>query len=243
MRRLCYGIFLLILSGPGFACDDLNALYETVSAKLFENGPAFKHGWEDKAIQLSFSDSKTTSTGCVATMQLILPRQDLDEVNADLNANPAKRIQLAAQGYEVPQMVNRVEYHYQMVDGQVKPLANANHALTNLYHNVEYLYQSLSQQRVALKKGIKNTTPWDDKLKQSEMGHCKANYTVMIGNLDFACTCRIDNLSRIMSPRQIELVHFIESKPYSVATGALKAYSHTSKEINEDCSNLSLKTP
>lgn len=243
MQRLFYGIFLLILSGPGFACDDLHALYETASAKLLENGPAFKHGWDDKTIQLSFSDSKTTSTGCVVTMQLILPRQDLDEVNADLNANPTKRTQLAAQEYEVPQMINRVAYHYQMVDGQVKPLADANHALTNLYRNVEYLYQSLAQLRVALKKGIRNTTPWDDKLKESEMAYCKANYTVMIGNLEFACSCRIDNLSRIMSPRQIELVHFIESQPSSMATGALKAYSHTSKEINEDCSNLILKTP
>lgn len=243
MRRLCNGIFLWMLSVPGFACDDVNALYETASAKLLENAPAFRHGWEDKAIQLSFSDNKTTPTGCVATMQLILPQQDLDEVNADLNTNPAKRIQLAARGYEVPQAVNRVEYHYQMADGQVEPLANANHTLTQLYHNVEYLYQSLSQLRIALKKGIKNTTPWHDKLKESEMAYCKANYTVMIGNLDFACTCRIDNLSRIMSPRQIELVHFIESQADSVAAGALKAYAHTSKEINQDCSNLSLKTP
>jgi hypothetical protein len=39
----------------------------------------------------------------------------------------------------------------------------------------------------------------------------------------------------------MELVHFIESQPYSAATGALNAYAHTSKEINEDCNNLSKK--
>ncbi len=244
MRQLCYGFLLSIFSISGFACDDPQALFAAESAKLLENAPAFKHGWEDQAIQLSFSDFKTTPTGCLATLHLTLPQQDLDEVNADLNANPAKRILLAAQGYEIPQQtINRVEYHYQIIDGKVSALAADNPARTRLYNNVEYLYQSLSQLRIALKKGIKNNVPWDERLKQKEVAHCTSNYTVPVGNLEFACICRIDNLSRIMSPRQIELVHFIESQPYSVATGALNAYTHTSKEINEDCSNLTKKSP
>ncbi|PPC93160.1 MAG: hypothetical protein CTY33_09140 [Methylotenera sp.] len=244
MRQLCYGFLLSIFSITGYTCNDVDALYATESAKLLENAPAFKHGWEDKTIQLSFSDIKSTSSGCVATLQLTLPQPDLDEVNTDLNANPAKRILLAAQGYEIPQQtVNRVEYHYQIVDGKVSPLTASNHALTSLYNNVEYLYQSLSQLRIALKKGIKNTIPWDNNLKQKELEDCKKTYAVAVGDLAFACTCRVDNLSRILSPRQIELVHFIESQPYSVASGALNTYAHTSKEINEDCSNLTKKSP
>lgn len=244
MRKLCYGFLLTLFSISGYACDDAKALWAAESAKLLENAPAFKHGWEDQAIQLGFSDFKTTPTGCVATLQLTLPQQDLDEVNADMNANPAKRILLAAQGYEIPQQsINRVEYHYQLVDGKVSAPAADNPARTRLYNNVEYMYQSLAQLRIALKKGIKNDTPWDSGLKQKEMAHCQSNYTVAVGNLEFACTCRVDNLSRLLSPRQMELVHFIESQPYSVATGALNSYAHTSKEINEDCSNLTKKSP
>jgi hypothetical protein len=44
-----------------------------------------------------------------------------------------------------------------------------------------------------------------------------------------------------MSPRQIELVHFMESAPTSAAADALNAYLHSSKKINEDCNNLTQK--
>jgi hypothetical protein len=246
MRKVCFSIKLCYLvlfcsSLPAMACDDVNALYAAESARLLENAPPFRHAWEDKTAQLRFSDIKTTSEGCVATMQLTLPQQDLDEVNADLNSNPAKRILLAAQGYTIPeQAVSQVEYHYQLKDGKAVPLAN-NQALNNLHNSLEYMYQNLAQQRIALKKGVKNTATWDESLKQSEHALCKQQLTVAVGNLDFACTCRVDNLSRILSPRQMELVHFIESQPYSAATGALNAYAHTSKEINEDCNNLSKK--
>jgi len=175
----------------------------------------------------------------MATMQLTLPQQDLDEMNAE--TNPAKRTEHAAQGYEIPKSVNRVDYYYQTKDGQVLPSTSLNHALKRLHESIEYMYQSLAQQRIALKKGIKNTVAWDDSLKQTELAHCRTHYTVIVGNLDFACTCRVDNLSRIMSPRQIELVHFMASVPSPAAANSLNAYLHSSKKINEDCNNLTEK--
>jgi hypothetical protein len=241
MRSIYYGFCLLIFSVPGFACDDIEALYALESATLLKNAPTFKHGWEDKTIQLHFSDVKTTAEGCMATMQLTLPQQDLDEINAEINQT--KRTELAIKGYEVPKPVNRVVYYYQVKDGQVLPNTELNHALKRLHESVEYMYQSLAQQRIALKKGIKNPVTWDDSLKQTEMAHCRTHYIVTVGNLDFACTCRVDNLSRIMSPRQIELAHFMESPPSPAAAEALNAYLHSSKKINDDCNNLTKKTP
>ena len=246
----------MLFAAPGAACENADALYALESAKLLENAPTFRHAWEDRQIQLSFTNFKRTENGCTATMTLKLPQQDLDEVNADLNANPAKRILLAAQGYAVPeQAINQVEYHYQINqqqqvnqevnqlvnqpgNNQLTPLNAENHALTHLHNNVQYLYQNLAQQRIALKKGIKNEVPWSDAAKQKELSSCKTHYIVTVGNLDFACTCRVDNLSRIVSPRQMELVHYIESQPYAAATGALNSYQHTSKAINEDCNQL-----
>jgi hypothetical protein len=241
MRKLCYLLLLSVFYLPAYACDDTSALYAAESAKLLELAPTFQHAWEDKTVQLNFSEPKKTQDGCVATMQLTLPQQDLDEVNADLNENPAKRILLGAQGYTIPeQATSRVEYFYQVQDGKAVPSSN-NQALNNLHNSLEYMYQNLAQQRIALKKGVKNTIAWDESLKQSEHAVCKQKFSVFVGNLDFACTCRVDNLSRIMSPRQMALVHYIESQPYSAATGALNAYNHTSKEINEDCNDLTKK--
>lgn len=240
MQSLYYGFCLLIYSIPGFACDHIDALYALESTTLLNNNaPTFKHGWQDKTIQLHFSDIKTTAEGCMATMQLTLPQQDLDEMNAE--TNPAKRTELAAQGYEALKLDNRVDYHYQIKEGQVLSSTSLNHALKRLHESIEYMYQSLAQQRIALKKGIKNTVAWDGSLKQTELAHCRNHYSVTVGNLDFACTCRVDNLSRIMSPRQIELVHFMESAPSPAAANPLNAYLHSSKKINEDCNNLTQK--
>src|SRR6478735_5337890 len=86
---------------PLLACSDaatLATLQNLESVKFLENAPTFKHAWEDKAIQLEFvnpiANNQPTAQDCVATLQLTLPQQDLDEVNTYLDENPAKRILL-----------------------------------------------------------------------------------------------------------------------------------------------------
>lgn len=238
---LCLSLSMLTTA---HACNDaatLDALNKLESNKLLQNAPTFRHAWEDKNIQLSFTDAKSTAQGCVATMQLTLPQQDLNEVNAYLDENPAKRILLGAQGYTVPDnTVSKVDYFYTLNYGQVNSANDGNQALNNLHSNIEFMYQSLAQERIVLKPGVSNTVVWNEQDKNSEQKNCIANYKANSGELASACSCRTDNLSKKLSPRQMELVAFIQKQPYSAATGVLNSYKQTSKEINETC-NLAIK--
>lgn len=231
------------------ACDDtatIAALKKIESAKLLENAPTFRHAWEDNAIQLEFIDAKVNSQSavpsCVATLQLTLPQPDLDEVNSYMDENPAKRILLGAQGYTIPEsIINKVDYFYSIENKQVMPINQSNQALNSLHSNIEFMYQTLAQERVVLKKSVKNTQTWTEEAKKAELESCKRTYQVAAGDLESACTCRLDTLSNTISPRQMELINFIQKQPYSAATGALNSYAYASKEINNDCNNLTRK--
>lgn len=238
------GIYLgLSMLNAAYACSDaatLKALNEFESAKLLQNAPTFKHAWDDKNIQLTFSDAKPHDQGCVATMQLTLPKQDLGEVNAYLDENPAKRILLGAQGYTVPDnTINKVDYFYTLSNGRLNSANDGNQALNSLHSNIEFMYQSLAQERIVLKPGISNTVAWSEQDKATEQKRCMAQYKSS-ADLATACNCRADKLSTRLSPRQMELVAFIQSQPYSAATGVLSSYKQASKEINEAC-NLATK--
>lgn len=233
----------LSMLNAAHACNDaatLDALYKLESAKLLENAPTFRHAWDDKNIQLSFTDAKPTAQGCVATMQLTLPKQDLDEVNASLDENPAKRILLGAQGYTVPDnTISKVDYFYTLNNGQLSLANDGSQALKSLHSNIEFMYQSLAQERIVLKPDTGNTVAWSELDKAAEQKSCMTQYKASV-DLATACSCRADKLSTKLSPRQIELVAFIQNQPYSAATGVLSSYKQASKEINEAC-NLTAK--
>ncbi|HSI43086.1 MAG TPA: hypothetical protein VK949_01980 [Methylotenera sp.] len=241
--------FICATPFPLLACSDaasLATLQKLESVKFLENAPTFKHAWEDKTIQLEFVNAKVNNQSagqdCMATLKLTLPQQDLDEVNTYLDENPAKRILLGAQGYTIPESnINKVDYFYTVENGKVTSNNSGNQSLNSLHSNIEFMYQTLAQERVVLKKGVKNTVAWSEENKKAELESCKRSYQVATGDIDFACSCRVDNLSKILSPRQMELIGFIQKQPYSAATGVLNSYAYTSKEINEDCSKLSRK--
>lgn len=242
-----YSLFLtlLTLNSAHAACDDANMIAElkTIEThKLLENAPTFRHAWEDNTIKLDFSAAQQSGEQCVTTMQISLPQQDLDEVNAYLNENPAKRILLGAQGYTIPEnTINKVEYFYQVEANKAKPTNAHNQALNSLHSSLEYMYQSLAQQRIVLKKDVKNNIKWSESTIKAERTTCMSTLQATVPDIADACACRVDALSQVLSPRQLELVSFIQNQPYSAATGVLNSYQSTSNEINEACGNLSKK--
>lgn len=246
-KTVFYGLLLtfLTLNAANAACGDANLIAEikTIETnKLLENAPTFRHAWDDKAIELAFSAAQPSGEQCVATMQISLPQQDLDEVNAHLNENPAKRILLGAQGYTIPEnSVNKLEYFYQIEANKVKPNNAQNQALNSLHSSLEYMYQTLAQQRIVLKKDVKNTIKWPEASIKSEKAMCMNTLQAPALDLADACSCRIEALSQVLSPRQLELVTFIKDQPYSAATGVLNSYQSASNEINQACGNLSKK--
>ncbi len=106
----------LLSTSTAFACDapdTLSAIHTSVSEKLLQNAPTFRHGWEDKEIELLITNAQKTANGCQATLQITIPQSDIDAVNAELEAQPAKRILLGAQGYRIPeQPMSIVDYYY-----------------------------------------------------------------------------------------------------------------------------------
>lgn len=218
------------------ACDnnkDLRKLIQSETNKLLVNAPTFKHGLEDKEIQLTLSNAILDKGHCLAKFTLTLPQRDLDEANHYLNENPAKKILLAAQGYGIPEKTtNEVPYHYEVIDGEPKPILAENTELKSLYNNIEYTYQLLAQLRINIDGIPKNSVSWTYDQTKNEYLSCVKSKDLS----EAQCNCRVKKLSDSLSPRKMELINFIQSQPYSVATGAMNSYLQFSKSINESCS-------
>ena len=246
-KTVFFTLFLILftLSTAKAACDDadmMTALKSIESNRLLENAPTFRHAWEDNTIKLDFTAAQQSGEQCLAMMQISLPQQDIDEVNAYLNENPAKRILLGAQGYTVPEStVSKVEYFYQVEANKAMPSNAHNQALNSLHSSLEYMYQTLAQQRIVLKKDVKNTVKWSESTVQVEKTACLNTLQSTNLEMEAACACRVDALSQALSPRQLELVSFIQKQPYSAATGVLNSYQNASNEINQACGNLTKK--
>lgn len=210
-------------------------LYKLESEKLLTNAPTFRHGWEDGAIKLEFADAAIRDTGCGATMRLELPQSDLDQVNAYLDRNPAKRILLGAQGYAIPENHRiAIDYLYVMQGDQVLPKNEGNKPLADLHHSIEFMYQLLAQIRADIQPDTVNGQPWPEAVRSRERQRCMQTLKAEEAT-ESACDCRVEKLAAKLSPRQLELVDFLLEQPYSTATGALIGYTEQSKAINYGC--------
>lgn len=229
----------LWIASTAFAADcamGLDKVRAIETSQLLRNAPSFHHGWEDGLIKLDFTDATTVAgNDCKATMHLELPQRDLDEVNAHLEQNPAKRILLEAQGYHIPD--NRIiqsEYFYHLAEPVTANNAS-NSGLNELHHNLEYMYQSLAQLRAEVVAEASNNLPWSAKLRETQEMTCEESLHANAGDLQQACSCRIQNLAAKIAPRQMELIDFILEQPFATATGALISYTELSKNINFQC--------
>ncbi len=235
-KKILMSVFILLTTYPVIACDiskESKKIIQTETNKLLGNAPTFKHAFEDKTIQINISNISTNKEYCLATLVLTLPQQDLDEANHYLDANPAKKILLAAQGYGIPEKtINEVPYRYELVGGDPKSMIGDNVELKSLYNNVEYTYQLLAQLRINVEESPKNTIAWSHDQTKNEFLSCMKTKAYS----EFQCNCRVRKLSDSLSPRKMELINFIQSQPYSVATGAMNSYLQFSKNINESCS-------
>ena len=235
MKSIIAFDFTLTFSLSSLACQDAKLISKIIEAEtnqLLKNAPTFQHALEDQKIKLRISEPSLNQGVCQAKLTITLPKADLDEANQHLNEQPAKKILLGAQGYAIPeQEKNEVLYFYENQQ-ELKPNNQNNMELKSLYSNIEYTYQLLAQLRVNIEAHSANTTPWPIAQSQQTLKAC-----ISAKNMTEAqCQCRVKKLSATIPPRKMELIHFIESQPYSVATGALNSYQQFSKSINESCS-------
>lgn len=234
-RLLLAAVLGLLITAPAQAdcVDALPQVQAQETRQLLQNAPAFRHGWEDGGIQLRFDESKASAQGCSAQMHLTLPQADLDQVHAYLEQNPAKRILLAAQGYEIPQSnISTVEYHYSPTAALAEVEANSNRDLQALHHSVEFIYQLLTQLRAEVSPGAQ-AQEWPADRTAAELKACQASYAAEQDNLQQACSCRQAKLSAHVSARQMELVRFLQQQPYSAS--ALLSYNDLNKNLMQQC--------
>jgi len=220
------------------ACDSpalIDKITQAETKKLLSNPPTFRHAWEDGKIKLSFTDASTDDTGCKAKMTLTLPDTDLNEINAYLDQNPAKRILLGAQGYSIPEnTVTEIEYFYSK-DGQPISSKEKIKPLNDLHHSLEYMYQSLAQLRLEISPDSKNVAAWANTYRQTSLEQCTSKLNATAGSIEQACQCRLEQLSVKLSDRQNELLDYLSDQPYSVATGSLSNAMKISSDANISC--------
>lgn len=237
-KSLSFLTIFLTLMNQSVACNsqaNLNNIYAQESEKLLQNAPSFKQGWESKTIRLQVSKHGADQENCVANLTLTIPQQDIDEVNAFLAQNPAKRILLAAQGYQVLNDTNTsVDYFYQVHDGEIVDKNKLNQTLSQFHSSIEYMYQQLAQIRATVPSDSKNTIQWSAKTLEDATNTC-LNTTFFTDNTNSNCACRVKKLTQIISPKQMELINFIETQPYAIAAGALSSYYEHSHAINDAC--------
>jgi hypothetical protein len=231
-------ISMLVTYNTALACSDASTtsqLTKLETEKLLSNAPTLKHAWQDKAISIQFKDSKMDGNQCISTLELHLPKSDLDEANQHLDQNPAKRILTAAQGYEVPEStIIQVPFSYQVIEGKVMPAEPNTAEVKRLHNNLEYTYQLLAQLRIHVDENSTNNTAWAETELQVTKQNCIANKSFNSKGADF-CSCRAEKLSKAISPRQMELVNYIETQPFSIATGSMNGFYKLSENINQAC--------
>ena len=228
-----------LASLPVSACDAAKtdqALLANESKALLDNAPTFRHGWQDGKITLRFDHLRSEGDHCAAGMHLTLPQQDLDDVNAYLDRNPAKRILLGAQGYAIPEQRNiDLDYRYTAQGASVTAANDDNLPLKNLHHSIEFMYQLLAQIRAEVSADAHNDKPWPAAARTAAAESCAASLSADGKPVETACQCRVEGLQQHLDARQQELVDYLQNQPYATATGALNSYFALSSAINHRC--------
>ncbi|QVL44854.1 MAG: hypothetical protein KFB94_05945 [Methylophilaceae bacterium] len=191
--------------------------------------PVFKHTLADKKIKVQIQAVELD--GCKAQLVVQLPQADVDEANAFLDGQPAKKIMLAAQGYALPQGIDhRAEFsvnvdQLSIADADILQTA----PLGKLRASVELMYAFLTQNRAQLSATQRNDVPWSDAIKQQELSHCTSNTTIS------ACGCIVDQYALKIPEHQMEYIQYIRTNPYALAMGADQVYEEMKQNAASAC--------
>lgn len=191
--------------------------------------PAFKHALTDKTVKLVIETVE--GPDCQAKLVLTLPQAEIDEANAVLDAQPAKKIMLGAQGYQLPQdMINEAIF---TVDASSLAIPNADTLQTaqlgKLRASVELMYSFITQKRAEVSETQINTTPWPEALTQRLVIGCSKKQTAT------ACSCVADQYALKIPARKMEYILSNEENPYAMATGANQGFETIKQSIASVC--------
>jgi hypothetical protein len=231
----CLGSLLLLACAPVSACLDqssLNALADKEMQYLLQRiPPAFADAVSDHLIQGQMT--LQAADACQVHWQLTLPAADIAEAQALLQAEPAKQIMLAAQGYQIPEQVS-VEADFAVDPATLQPkhqevLQTA--PLGKLRASVELMYAMLTQARTSGGQGAQ--TPWTQAELQSTEASCQQQFRAE--DREKACACYSHGLAEKYSARQVKYNRYLMTNPYAFATGNGGDFKQLDKSLRATC--------
>lgn len=226
-------------SVPALACLDAAALQTLASREmqymLDRIPPAFADAVADHQIQGQMTAA--SGEGCLAHWQLTLPAADIAESQALLQADPAKRIMLAAQGYEIPDQ-SQMEAEF-AVDSRLQVLHQETlqtAALGKLRASVELMYAMLTQARA--KRQDAPPSSWTE--PEQAVLQTKCRQQVNTGDTDAGCLCYVRGLAQQYSARQVRYNQYLTTNPYAFATGNGADFKQLEKSLRASCGITSI---
>lgn len=224
---------LLFCSQSVLACLDAQALNgladKEMQYMLQRIPPAFADAVSDQLIHGQMT--AVSADACEAHWQLRLPAADIAEAQALLQADPAKQIMLAAQGYQIPeQAVLEADFAVDAGSLQVKHQDTLQtSALGKLRASVELMYAMLTQARA---NGQSHAQPWTGADKQALAADCQQSPSV---KSPAACDCYVDGLAEKYSARQVRYNRYLSTNPYAFATGNGAEFKQLDKKLQAEC--------
>jgi len=237
IATLIAGLLLVSLNARADACLGPQALQQLTRAEYdylaARKVPTMQHAVEDGRLQLAVS--AVAGPGCMAELDATIAQSDIDEVARNFEANPAKRIMLMSQGYTLPESTH-IKARFS-VDPATLAVAHAdtlhNSELGKARATLELLYATQAQLRAAVAADARNATPWSDGLTARQTAACSKN--MQADDLPAACACRNAQLSEKIGERQMDVIEYLHSDPYSYATGALAGFETLAEQVNAAC--------
>lgn len=224
-----------VLSCPAQACVDTVALEKLASSELNymlnRIPPAFADAVADGQVQgrmqLEAADT------CQVAWQLTLPAADMQEAQAILQAQPAKQIMLAAQGYEIPTQ-SPVIAVFAVDEKRMQPQAKEilqTAPLGKVRASVELMYAMLTQARA---DGPNPQVAWTATDMEQLNAQCVTQFASQ-QEIAQSCSCRTQEIAGRFSARQVRYNQYLASNPYAFATGNGEAFKQLDKQSQQHC--------
>lgn len=232
-KFLVTGLFLLSCP-PLVACLDqqsLQILADKEMQYLIERiPPAFADTVSDQLIQSHIS--LKAADDCQVRWQLTLPAADIAEAQALLQAEPAKQIMLAAQGYQIPEQ-EKIEADFSVDAATLQPARNEilqTAPLGKLRASVELMYAMLTQART---NSQDSHSAWTPEELQSVQASCQQQFRP--DHRKDACNCYSRGLAEKYSARQVKYNRYLLTNPYAFAAGNGGDFKQLDKALQSSC--------
>jgi hypothetical protein len=218
-------IFLMLLQQAIIstaAClsgEQLNQLTKAEISYLSQKiPPAFKHALLQKKINVTVENAD--GGACQARLTVTVPQNDVDDAHRILDAQPAKKIMLSAQGYALPAGIHHEAIFNVDADnltvGETDVLQTA--PLGKLRASLELMYAFLTQKKAEVLPSQTNHTAWPIAIKQQVISGCTAKQSKAV------CGCLADTYERTITANQMEYIEYVRANPYALATGANQGF-------------------